>query len=394
MYDFFGEEIPGTVFVPQDLAAMAPVELRGRYHCSTDIYNIYPSKLAQEGELLGYLYRGEAADPSVISKHIENEKDGAKALTGIVHADGSLTFTRESKQLKIEVYSLYQDIFSRNKGILESSIMEESRIVICGCGSVGSDIALELARSGVGNFLLADPDTLEYHNLCRHQCGIEDVGDLKVNALKRRIMHVNPYANVYTSDRIIQDVPKTLLDSFCVKNQTLFVGCADNRGADVYANRISIYYGAAFLSIGFWERACAGEIFYHIPGEGMPCYECALGAGSALSARVQANHHVYSTQESIENIHFEPGISADISFITCIGVKLAIDILNRNTETYRPRLLNHLTQYTLACNTCDPLIGGEMVEIFTYPLQVTTSLAVRFHGKCHKMCNYERDGKE
>ena len=59
--------------------------------------------------------------------------------------------------------------------------MTEKKVVVLGCGSVGSLIAMELARSGVGNFLLVDADTLEYHNLCRHQCGIEDVGDLKVN---------------------------------------------------------------------------------------------------------------------------------------------------------------------------------------------------------------------
>ncbi len=62
----------------------------------------------------------------------------------------------------------------------------------------------------------------------------------------------------------------------------------------------------------------------------MPCYACALGEGTELSARVQANHHVYSNQENIEGVRFEPGISkVDINFITRIGVKLKpLDILN------------------------------------------------------------------
>ena len=249
---------------------------------------------------------------------------------------------------------------------------------------------MELARSGVGHFLLADPDVMEYHNICRHQCGIEDVGDLKINALKRKLLNINPQIDVQIFEGIVQNIPKAVLDDFCVKGETVFVGCADNRGADVYANRISIYYGAAFLSVGFWERAYAGEIFYHIPDRGMPCYACALGEGTELSARVQANHHVYSNQENIEGVRFEPGISVDINFITCIGVKLCLDILNMTEPGYRPRLLNTLKQYTLVCNTSDPEIGGEMVEIFSYPLQVTTSLKVGFHSeKCPGQCRYE-----
>ncbi len=69
----------------------------------------------------------------------------------------------------------------------------------------------------------------------------------------------------------------------------------------------------------------------------MPCYACALGEGTELSARVQANHHVYSNQENIEGVRFEPGISVDINFITCIGVKLCLDILNMTEPGYRPR---------------------------------------------------------
>ena len=195
---------------------------------------------------------------------------------------------------------------------------------------------------------------------------------------------------------IVQNLPKAMLDEFCVKNETVFVGCADNRTADVYANRISIYYDAYFISIGFWERAFAGEIFYHMPGKNMPCYECALGEGGNISARAEANHHVYSNQESTEGIKFEPGISVDINFITTVGIKIIIDMLNQNDEGYIPRVLDNLKQYTVICNTCNPEIGGEMVEIFSYPLQITTSLVVDFSNeKCKEKCTckYELEEK-
>lgn len=378
--NFFGEEIPLTVFISQEqLDKRICGEIYGKYYEDTGVFNVYPPELKDRGECLG----------KVLAPNTAPEKDG---FCGVAD-DKGITFYWNGKEIKTESYSLYQSIFSRNKGILETDVMNKKCAVILGCGSVGSLVAMELARSGVGHFVLVDADTLEYHNICRHQCGIEDVGDLKVNALYRKLKNINPSVEIKSFGGIIQNIPKEILDEMCVAKETVFVGCADNRTADVYANRIAIYYDAAFVSIGFWERAYAGEIFYHIPGKNMPCYECALGDGGDMSGRVEANHHVYSNQENLEGVKFEPGISVDINFITSIGIKLIIDILCLTNETYIPRLLNNLKQYTLVCNTSDPRIGGEMVDIFSYPLQVTTSLVVGFGQKCSGQCKYELEEK-
>jgi molybdopterin/thiamine biosynthesis adenylyltransferase len=369
--------IEKTVFI-SDIQANSRSEenLYGRHYKESGIFNVFPAELRSKGTLLGkVLPLGSTPNRS--------------KLCGVI-TDTGIDFYSFGKQIKCEVYSLYQNIFSRNKGILESAVMDKKRAIILGCGSVGSLVALELARAGVRHFILADADIVEYHNVCRHQCGIEDVGDFKVYALKRKILNINPQAEVVTFEGIVQNLPKETLDEFCVAGDTVFIGCADNRIADVYTNRISIYYKSAFVSIGFWERAFAGEIFYHIYGKDMPCYECALGDGSGLSARSEANHHVYSNQEDTEGLKFEPGISVDINFVTSIGIKLILDILNANNDGYIPRLLNNLTQYTLVCNTSTPQIGGEMVAIFSYPLQVTTSLRVVFTKKCGKKCKYEK----
>lgn len=378
--NFFGEDIPLTVFISEEqLHSNECMKLYGKYFEDTGIFNIYPAELCNRGDYLG----------DVIPAGSEPSKNG---FCGILSSQG-IEFFWHGEKVKTESYGLYQSIFSRNKGILETAVMNKKCAVILGCGSVGSLVAMELARAGVGNFVLCDADTLEYHNVCRHQCGIEDVGDLKVNALRRKILNINPKINIKTFGGIVQNIPKQILDDMCVPFETIFVGCADNRAADVYANKIAIYYDAAFISIGFWERAYAGEIFYHIPHKNMPCYECALGSGD-LSGKVEANHHVYSNQENVENVKFEPGISVDINFITTIGIKLIIDILNSTNKDYTPRLLNNLKQYTLVCNTCDPQIGGEMVEIFSYPLQVTTSLVVGFGEDCYGECKHEFEEKQ
>lgn len=282
-------------------------------------------------------------------------------------------------EVQIDTYALKLDVFSRNTGILESSIMLNKGALFIGCGSVGSLVAVELAKAGVGRFMLVDNDIFGYHNICRHQCGIYDVGRYKTDAVADRILQINPYATIVKKNSMIQEVDREEISSFC-NPDTIVIGGADNREGDLYANQFAIEIGMPFMSIGCWERAFAGEIFYCLP-TGMPTYEDFLSVVGFSSGRVTQNRRFYTTEEELEKVSFEPGISADVNFVTIIAVKIALDLLNRNTPEYTQRLVPNLTQYTLVCNTNNPHIGGEQAEIFSYPLQVTTSIIVPYSKK-------------
>lgn len=279
----------------------------------------------------------------------------------------------DGREAELEPVKLKIDLFSRNTGILESDIMLKKGAIIIGCGSVGSLVALELARAGVGRFFLIDMDILGYHNICRHQCGLQDVGKFKTTAVKERILQINPTAEIITANKKIQEVDVSILETFCNKD-AIMIGCADNREGDLYGNQyIAKPNNMPFISIGCWERAFAGEIFYCLP-EGMPDYSDFVAALGESSGRVNANTHIYMGEVG----SFEPGISADINFVTTIAVKMILDLLNRDNEAYTQRLIHNLSQYTLICNTNNPKIGGDMAEIFAYPLQVTTSIEVEY----------------
>lgn len=278
------------------------------------------------------------------------------------------------REVKIESYALQMDIFSRNVGILESTVMLQKKAVFVGCGSVGSLVAVELAKAGVGNFMLIDNDVFGYHNICRHQCGIYDVGHFKTDALADRIFQINPYATVMKKNCMIQEIDRGEMEDFC-NEDTIIIGGADNRDGDLYASDFALENKMPFISIGCWERAFAGEIFYCLPN-GMPTYRDFLKAMGYISGRVTQNRRFYTTEEDLEKVSFEPGISADVNFITIIGVKIILDLLNRSTPGFIQRLVPYLTQYTLVCNTNNPQIGGEQAEIFKYPLQVTTSIYI------------------
>ena len=294
------------------------------------------------------------------------------------YQNGDLRFSYSGQLCINDPYELIQNIFSRNSGLIESDIMLSKGAIISGCGSVGSFVALDLARAGVGNFLLIDNDVIAYHNICRHQCGVFDVGKYKVDAVKERILAINPVAKVVTVRDIIEGMSKDTLENWLSTTpptDAIAIGCADNREGDLYANQLSCLYGFPLISIGLWQRAFAGEIFYSIPGE-TPCYACLVGNTEVISERVSANHRFYIGEENLETAHFEPGISADILFVTTIGIKIAIDLLNRANDNYIPKVVHELRPFTFVCNTTDVRIGGEMAEIFSYPLQVTRSLVV------------------
>lgn len=69
-------------------------------------------------------------------------------------------------------------------------------IMIVGCGSIGSVAAESLAKYGVGNIDLIDPDRYLWHNMIRHVLGPEHVGRLKVTALKQHLTERWPHQTV------------------------------------------------------------------------------------------------------------------------------------------------------------------------------------------------------
>ena len=239
MIDLFSVRKKYKVYIPSELIANRYVgPVYGYHHENTGVFNITGVNSVNGAEKIG----------NISSDKANTVADG---LVGYWE-DEKLIFTYKDEEYDIAEYTLEKNLFSRNTGILETDWMMDKCAFMLGCGSVGSLVALELARAGVGTFVLIDNDIVEYHNLCRHQCGIHEVGSLKVDAMKKRILDINPHATVVTCTNIVEEVPKEIYDKYAGKN-TIFVGCADNREADVYGNRISMMYGSAYLSAGFWE---------------------------------------------------------------------------------------------------------------------------------------------
>ena len=278
----------------------------------------------------------------------------------------------ERSHITVNFMDMFTRLFSRNTGLLESSIMNNKTALIVGCGSVGSFIALELARAGVGRFVLVDSDTLEIHNICRHQLGFRDLGRFKVDAVADAIDNINPSAKVEGFRGIIQNLPSEYISNL---EDGIIIGTGDNRESSAFANELAKVLNVPFVSTGCWQRAHAGECFYWYPNTHLPMYREAF-ADLITDERPTSHQNYFADDNDEETLNFEPGVSTDIEFVTLVAVKIIYDLLNRDNDSYTKRVIGYLKNYTLVCNTNETVIGGKNAEIFPHPLYISNTISV------------------
>lgn len=230
------------------------------------------------------------------------------------------------------------ELYSRNKGILEINILEKKRVMIVGLGSFGSQIAIELAKAGVGSFALMDFDRVELHNLARHTCTTRDLGRLKTDAIYDAILGKNPYAQVDKYPININD-DLTLLNQEVAKADLVICATDNNQSrfnlseALVKEKKVGIFGRAV-------TRAEGGDVFRYVPGG--PCYCCLIGTGffdakaeeitDVMSARRSGRIAAYVSEEDA-NAMVQVGLSADIEPITNLMVKLSLMELSRGENS-------------------------------------------------------------
>ena len=73
-------------------------------------------------------------------------------------------------------------------------VLRKSSVGIAGAGGLGSNVAIALARAGVGRLVIADYDKVEPSNLNRQQYFLDQVGERKVEALRENLLAINPYS--------------------------------------------------------------------------------------------------------------------------------------------------------------------------------------------------------
>ena len=216
------------------------------------------------------------------------------------------------------------DIFDRVRGIFETDVLRQKSVAIVGLGSGGSFIARELAKNGVGRFILVDHDRLEVGNICRHECGLSDVGRLKVNAVGDLIRDRHPQA-------IIEAIPAKVSGNNIIglgnrlATADVIVCATDGRPSRLLVNRAAIKHKRFALYGAVFRRAYGGQVLTVVPGL-TPCYQCFVSALPEMARDREianfeaANAIAYSDRP----VAIEPGLSTDLLPVGLMMAKISI----------------------------------------------------------------------
>lgn len=98
-----------------------------------------------------------------------------------------------------------QALVQRHGADLQAQL-EAATVAVCGLGGLGSNIAIALARAGVGHLILADFDRVELSNLHRQQYRVSQLGQYKTDALAEHLREINPYIRLTAcTERLTED---------------------------------------------------------------------------------------------------------------------------------------------------------------------------------------------
>lgn len=241
------------------------------------------------------------------------------------------------------------DLYARSKGLLETDFLEKKSVLIVGLGSFGSNIAVELAKSGIGKFVLVDMDFLELHNIARHQCGINDLGRFKTNAVRDLILQKNPFAKVETYEvSVVKNYQ--LLHTLMAKSD-LVVCTTDNNTSRFAINQAAITLQTTVVFGRAITRAEGGDVFVMKP-ENKTCYACLINEDGtskysreeeiSTSKQVDGLLPAYVSHEDKEKF-IQVGLSSDIVPICNMIVKLSLTDLSKETPSTMDYLGRELT---------------------------------------------------
>ncbi len=88
----------------------------------------------------------------------------------------------------------------------------QAAVAVCGLGGLGSNIAVSLARAGIGRIVLIDFDRVDITNLHRQQYKANQVGEYKTDALLSNLTEIAPYTKLSAHTvRISEDNAANLL---------------------------------------------------------------------------------------------------------------------------------------------------------------------------------------
>ncbi|MBS1983404.1 MAG: ThiF family adenylyltransferase [Bdellovibrionales bacterium] len=224
----FFEQLPADTVVPlktnnllhssTTVAFVSGAELNGGSIKITDL----PSGLSSYTPLFAWKGVGMALRSEILEKigPVASKDDLIREIGRAVPADtfslnrdpGSTTFQDTIVLLKGESETSLRAFGVREDSVHEYAVilpdtatrrlpveyerLQQTKFAIIGLGSIGSKIAISLARAGVRNFVLVDDDVLSAENICRNELSWASVGVHKAEAVREALNLIAPNLSI------------------------------------------------------------------------------------------------------------------------------------------------------------------------------------------------------
>jgi molybdopterin/thiamine biosynthesis adenylyltransferase len=223
---------------------------------------------------------------------------------------------------------------------------KENTLAIVGCGSVGAEIARQLASSGINNLWLVDYDKLSIENIYRHFLGPEYIGGKKSTELALDLKSRYPYINATV-------LPQEYLDSCLDKN---FLSETDGIIVATGSPTEERYFNEELFKLGHrpWVIYCwveghgVGGHAIYVHGSGKGCLNCLYRDGDGNKSLESIQNFLKSEQNISVDIagcgtHFLPYSFTDAIQTAILATRLALlAIENKLTESCRLSWKNDL----------------------------------------------------
>lgn len=264
--------------------------------------------------------------------------------------------------------------------------LSAKHVAIVGCGSVGGEVAMMLAKSGIGKLTLIDDDWLDADNIYRHRLGGTGLNfapdqktgvvkfSRKVNCLKALIYNELPYASVTAIPKKIENI--AIGDE--LSEVDLVVVAIGSPAVNLKVNKAFIQHGIGNV-IYCWNEADSIGGHSVVLDLNNSCYECLF-----------SNNHGISAETVLSLVKPKPGQKIAKNLTGCAGVFTPFSYLDssRTAEMASQQAVDFLlmgkNSYALSWKSSLNNLNLETTERFNnMPLKEELPLVKNLHcGAC------------
>ena len=208
---------------------------------------------------------------------------GGKILIGLIFSDiisGHPLVTGNSYDVPLPIrIDRYDSAYLLARGGSDTRL-SSTRVLVVGCGSVGSNVVVDLVQAGITRLTLVDPDFFMRENIFRHVLGRKSVNKTKVVALKEEIESKYPYLSITAHQTYIEKaIEKKIIK---LSDFDLVIFATGNHTVELYLNRLIHQQKDRPIAIFTWLEpySIGGHTLLNRPNQ-RGCLQCLFTPDSS-----------------------------------------------------------------------------------------------------------------